>query len=187
MPNPAFIVEGQMEQKIVRRLCPGQPAIRIGCNGEDVHINRMCDFVETHIRTFGNRYYPIFVVFDREGRTETAAEIQQSVTADLNGRGLEDQDIRVFVADRQTEDWYLRDLESIRDHYGLGPHVPQNFQGKSGLKQYLNPKVAYHETTIGVDIFFIVSWTKIREACDQFAGLFQAAEEIHCESVQRLV
>ena len=36
MPEPAFLVDGHMEQLIIQQLCPKKPVRRIGCNGDDV-------------------------------------------------------------------------------------------------------------------------------------------------------
>ena len=160
MFNPAFIVEGQMEQRIIGKLCPGQPIRRLGCNGDGVAIARVCDFIETQVRTLGNRNHPIIVLFDREERDQTVAEIRTEIVATLVGKGLGDHDIRVFVADRETEDWYLLDTESICDYYGLKKPIVKLF-GKAGLARLLKPAVDYHETSIGVELFTVVSKEKI--------------------------
>jgi len=179
VPNPAFIVEGQMEQRIIARACPGTPVRRIGCNGDDVSIDRICDFIETQIRALGNRNYPIFVLFDREKREQSSDDIKSSVINILNSRGLADQDIRVFVANRKTEDWYLHDIKGICDYYSIA-EPQQKVNGKKGLEILLSSIGGYHETTIGVELFFVVSKKKIGEACPIFLALTEAAVEIGC-------
>ena len=74
MPDPAFLIEGHMEKKILQSVCPGVPIRRIECNGEDVAMSVMAKFIETHIRLLNNRYYPIVIIFDREGRESTCGD-----------------------------------------------------------------------------------------------------------------
>ncbi|MFL0671845.1 MAG: hypothetical protein ACJLS3_10630 [Erythrobacter sp.] len=175
-----------MEQAIIRRLCPGQPVRTIGCNGDTVAIERLCDFVETQIRSLGNRNFPIFVIFDRENRADGCGAISSQVLTILHQRGLHDHDIRVFVADRESEDWYLKDKESIIRHYNL-PDRNGEFRGKGGLEKFLSPDIDYHETTIGVDLFFVVSKTKIADECGVFQALCEDAVEVGCGHFQGLL
>lgn len=186
MPNPAFIVEGRMEQAIIRKLCPGQPVRTIGCNGDTVALDRLCDFVETLIRSLGNRNFPIFIIFDREKRDAGCGAISAQVLAILHDRGLHDHDLRVFVADRESEDWYLKDKDSICRHFNI-PLKDGVFSGKGGLEKLLAPDVAYHETTIGVEIFFAVSKAKIADECGVFQALCEDAAEIGCIGFQNLI
>lgn len=185
MVNPAFLVEGRMEQEIIRRLCPKQPVRIIGCNGDDVAISRMCDFIETHIRSLGNRNHPIIIIFDREKREAGCAAISIEVHNNLNDRGLEDQDIRVFVADREVEDWLLLDREAICEHFNVPDHG-QPLTGKGGLNTLLGPDIAYHETTIGVEAFFAVSKSKLANGSGVFHALCEDAASIGCYDFQEL-
>lgn len=182
MPNPAFIVEGDMEQYILDEICRGQPIRKVGCNGDSVTIDRVCDFIETQIRLLGNRNYPIFIIFDREKRAETAVEIRDTVIANLHARGLEDHDLRVFIPDREFEDWYLLDRESICRQYSLSAtNIP--LSGKGGLARLLRPSIDYHETTVGVELFRIVDLDTIAEQCDMFRQLILDALSINCASI----
>jgi hypothetical protein len=179
MHNPAFLVEGQMEQKIVQRICPGRPVRLIGINGDHVQLEAICDRLETQIRLLGNRNHPIFVIFDREKRTESAQDIMKSVKAILDQRGFSDQDIRVFVADREFEDWILLDSDGVCDHFGIArPDVVP--RGKGGLARLIQSCVQYHETSVGVDLFGVVSKEKLRDGCPSFRGLYEAATELQC-------
>lgn len=179
MPSPAFLVEGQMEQKIIARLCPGQPVRRIGANGDHVAIAAICDRVETLIRLFGNKHYPIIVIFDREKREADCDHISNTVVSTLHHRGLNDHDIRVFIADREFEDWILKDPDSICQHFDI-PKPTNIGKGKSGLAKLIEPACQYHETTIGVELFSIVSKAIIRDQCHIFARLHETATEIGC-------
>ncbi len=184
MTRPAFIVEGHLEQRVIAQVCPNRPVRRINCNGDSVAIERMCDFIETHIRSFGNRNYPIIILFDREKRVETSDEISDRVVSILGERGLCDHDIRVFVADREVEDWYLGDIEGICRHYNIA--VPASIgTGKSGLAMAIRSAVDYHETTIGVELFGVISKTMVAERCPQFSRMMRLAAEIDCDAFRQ--
>jgi hypothetical protein len=177
----AFIVEGQMEQRIVQRACPGTPVRRIQCNGDHVSLDRLCDFIETQVRLLVNRYYPIVVVFDREGRAESPKQIQAFILDRFAKAGMSAQDIRVYVADRETEDWYLMDIEAICQHYDVRSRG-RDYRGKGGLSALLEPVHRYHETTIGVDIFFKISKAKVAKCCPMFSALRNTALQIGCDA-----
>ena len=186
MPNPAFIVEGRMEQLIARRICPGQPVTKIGCNGDSAPIEVVAKFVAAQIRVLNNRYYPIIIVFDREGRDISCDQIKQEMIAILHDQyNFSDQDIRIFVADRMTEDLYLADIESILVHYNLGPFVEQEFRGKGGLARLLHPKHQYHETTLGVEIFFIINHQAVAASYPHWSDFLVTVEELICPSFPR--
>lgn len=180
--NPAFIVEGHMEQKIVSKICPGQPVRRVECNGDNVPIERVCDFIASHIRLFGNRNYPIIVILDREKREESVRELSAAALEYFGRNGLGDQDIRIFFADSEFEDWYLKDLDSICEYFGI-PRPNGNFHGKGGLSQVIQGAVRYHETTVGFDLFFIVSLKTIANSCDVFSALLEVARELQCDQI----
>lgn len=179
MPNPAFIVEGDMEQRILGRICRGQPIRRIGCNGDDVPIERVCEFIGAQIKTLNNRHYPIFVLFDREKRSETVEEISSQVALELEKLGYGEIDVRVFVADREFEDWYLLDRETICHEFDI-PDLVGPLKGKGGLARLISPYIKYHETTVGVDLFFLVSHKTIADNCSVYKRLIENAVEVEC-------
>lgn len=181
MPNPAFIVEGQMEQRVLQRICKGRPAKRIGCNGDEVPMSRMAVFVETQIRSLGNRHHPVFVIFDREKRADSAEKLKEDLINCLRDRGLDVSNILVFVADRETEQWLLYDLETICLMFDLEPPREAPI-GKGGLKKLIAGRVNYHETTVGVEIFLAVDKAKIAAQCPVFHELRQSALAAGCES-----
>lgn len=182
-PPCGWVRGDEEEEDRFTQICAGQPIRRIGCNGDDVSIARMCDFIETQIKTLGNKNYPIVIIFDREKRTESCAEIEVSVRENLSSRGLAAQDIRIFVADRESEDWYLKDTDSICAHYGL-PQPLSPLSGKGGVEKLMKPVTDYHETTVGVELFFVVSHEKVAEQCPIFARLIATAIEVNCRYFQ---
>lgn len=154
MPEPAFLVEGRMEQSIVQRLCPGKPVRLIGCNGDHVALDVIARFADAQIRLLKNSY-PIVIVLDREMREESCDVIQQKLTELLNAKGHQGQFI-VGVADRMTENWILASWVAICAESAV--HRPydgpsEGVDGKALIRTLLPAGESYHETTIGVDLF----------------------------------
>jgi len=55
MPKPAFLVDGDLEQRVVQRLCPGTTVQIVHRNGKDVALSAMAGRIATLIRNMGNR------------------------------------------------------------------------------------------------------------------------------------
>ena len=171
MPDPAFIVEGFMEQKIVQRLCPGKKVIRLEMNGTDVSLEAIANQIETQFLSFGNRHYPIIVIFDREERNKDPETLINELLHLLN----ENQDMRgqmvVGMPDRMIENWILADWDTLANHYGLGERPDENYEGTHGkrkLRSLLPSDCNYHETTDGVDIFIACDPKRISEFSESF-------------------
>lgn len=181
MTRPAFLVEGHMEQRILRNICPGAPARRIGCNGDNVSLRVMSKFIASQIRLLGNRHHPIIIIFDREDRQESSEELAADLLGLLHEVGLDDQDIRIFVADRDVEDWILKDMETLKARTGVDPGEGV-FLRKGGLIRLLSQRVAYHETTVGVDLFLASNKERIAQSCQIFNALRNTALELGCDT-----
>jgi|tagenome__1003787_1003787.scaffolds.fasta_scaffold20728160_2 hypothetical protein len=91
MPDPAFLVDGIMEQRILQHICPGKPVQRLNCNGKNVALEIIVDRIEFHIRLLNNRYDPIIILIDREQRRATCADIVSSMNQLLDERGYRGQ------------------------------------------------------------------------------------------------
>src|ERR1700692_1702768 len=109
MPDPAFIVEGHMEQLIIQKLCPGKPVQRLEINGDQVQISAIVDRIEIIYRILNNRFFPVCVVFDREGRQATCDEILAEVVTEMVARKLDIDQFRIGICDRMIENWILAD------------------------------------------------------------------------------
>jgi Domain of unknown function (DUF4276) len=159
MPEPAFLVDGVMEQRIIGHICRGKTVQRLNCNGTDTPLGVIVNRVEFHIRILNNRYSPIIVLIDREKRRKTCGEIADEISRLLNGRGYSGQFL-VSVVDRCIENWILADWSSVTEHfqkYGIRT-APANvrFEGKQGkaeLKKLLPRELLYNEPTWGKDMF----------------------------------
>ena len=94
MNNPAFIIDGFTEKKIVQDLCPGQPVRRTDLNGKSVTIDAIAKKIAPLIRSLGNKYYPIIILIDKEERSLGYDEIANQLYDKLIQEGISDQDIR---------------------------------------------------------------------------------------------
>lgn len=147
MPSPAFLIEGHMEQKILQSICPGVPIQRIGCNGTDVPMAVMADFIETLIRLLNNRNHPIIIIFDRERREATCDALVAELSAELERREL-NVDFRIGIPDQMIENWILADFKMLANEYGATP-TALNYEGVPGkgrLAALLKDGRRYQET-----------------------------------------
>jgi hypothetical protein len=162
MANPAFLVEGHLEQKAIGALCPGQPVQRINCNGKDVDLKVMAKFIETLIKLLGNRYYPIIVIVDREQRNTSARSMRKTIIGELTRLGVRDQLI-VAVADRHIENWILADIHTMTELFGKN-FRRRNYEGAGGKGQlkrlFESIGNVYNETTTGVTLLRQISSTR---------------------------
>src|SRR5690348_2601584 len=118
MPEPAFLVDGVMEQRIIARLCPDRPVRRIECNGHDVALEAIVDRVDLHIRDLNNRYHPIIILIDRETRRSSCEEILSEMRTLLDAKGHANQCV-IGVVDRCIENWILADWENVSQKMGF--------------------------------------------------------------------
>ena len=159
MPEPAFLVDGVMEQRIIGHICRGKTVQRLNCNGTDTPLEVIVNRIEFHIRILNNRYSPIIVLIDREKRTKTCEEIAAEMSCLLIARGYGNQFV-LGVVDRCIENWILADWSSVAEHFKEyciltapeGAHF-EGMQGKTELKKLLPRELLYNEPTWGKDMF----------------------------------
>lgn len=123
MPEPAFLVEGLMEKRIVQRLCPGTVVQQIGCNGRDVSMATLARFISVAMRRLVNKYYPVVIIFDREERLQSSQCLIAELSQILDEIGYKDQYI-AGVPDRSIENWFLPDWVSASANCGLQGDCP---------------------------------------------------------------
>jgi hypothetical protein len=181
MPDPAVLVDGIMEQRILQHICQGKPVQRLNCNGKDVSLHAIVDRIEFHIRLLNNRYRPIVILIDRERRRSTSREIATKMNSLLNERGFAGQFV-LGVVDRCIENWILADWESVVvrfDEYAIRRSerkTPfESTQGKSELKRLLPRDLLYNEPTWGKDMFLRVVRREFTKTVPAFVGLSTAS------------
>jgi len=143
MTNPAFIVEGHLEKAFLEKICPGRTVRKLEVNGRDVALDAIIKRVETLSILFHGKHYPIVVVFDREGRGQSAIEIAKIVRDGL-AKKLPSDTFVVGVADRMTENWILADwatlAQTIQDLPAIPPSNVEGGNGKALLRSLLKDK-----------------------------------------------
>jgi hypothetical protein len=159
MPDPAFLVDGVMEQRIQGQICRGKPVQRLNRNGLHVPLSVIVGKIEFHIRLFNNRFHPIVILIDREKRKLTCERIVEEIEGLLKEHGYAGQFV-VGVVDRCIENWILADWDSVRIKFS-GYQIKQvaagfqteGIQGKAAIKRLLPEEILYNEPTWGKDMF----------------------------------
>jgi hypothetical protein len=184
MSNPAYLIDGHLEKKVIQQICPGAIVRILQCNGRDVSLQAIANRVASHCRLFHGKYYPIIVIIDRENRTQLAADIVYDLLSLIRASGVEDELI-VAVADRNIENWILGDIESIKKSYpGINLSTKSSsdgFNGKSRLKRLIEN---YHETTIGVELLTKCRPSVMRRS-PSFDFFFKQTMELNCQWLGR--
>lgn len=177
MSNPAFIVDGYTELKIIQQLCPGRPIKRTDCNGKNVTINAIAKKIAWHIRILGNKYYPIVILVDKEDRNISFEDMVEQIRTELQNEGIVDQDLRIGVADRMIENWIIADWEQINGSINNKPHNTDGSNGTSVLKKV---KKSYDKTTDGVDFFVAARQTVIYQNSASYRHFIDQLEDFIC-------
>jgi hypothetical protein len=176
MSNPAFIVDGFTEKLILNRICPGKPVRRTDLNGKTVTVDAIANKVYSLIRLLNNRYYPIIVVIDREERTASSDEIATLLKSKLDEKGLNNQDIRVSVADKMIENWIIADWDKISPN-NPKPPVTDGLGGAAVIKRELG---SYSKTSDGVDLFIKMQPSIAYENSPSFKSFIDSINNIDC-------
>jgi hypothetical protein len=154
MPEPAFLVDGVMEQKILAKICNGKKVLRTNCNGRDVAMKAIARRVATLSRLLKN-YDPIIVLIDREERQEDCKKLLAELAGELTQAGYPGRFI-LGMADRMIENWILADWESVRAKFsGLKGWAGQaeGCHGKHQVKSLMPNSRRYNEVSEGVKYF----------------------------------
>lgn len=114
--NPAFIVDGFTEKNIIDKICPNRPIRRTDLNGKDVTLDKIAERLETYLRLFNNKYYPIIIIIDKEDRDQSCAEIIKYLKNKLDDAGFKNDDIRISIADRMIENWLIADTKIFNEN-----------------------------------------------------------------------
>jgi hypothetical protein len=173
MPSPAFIVEGQTEQRFVQRICPSAKVVMLLCNGKTVSAEAIAQRLVLAFKIMNNKYFPIVVLFDREGREEPREAIIAQVKTALVSHGVDPAQFRIGVTDRKIEAWMLY---SVDEGGGADPTCSSceedEFEGthaEGELTRRLNKVgVRYHKTTVGVQLLADLNATALSSKSASF-------------------
>ncbi len=178
MSNPAFIVDGYTELKIVQNICPGRPVKRTDLNGNTVTFQAIAKKIASQIRLMSNRYYPIIILIDKEQRDVTFTEMANQIRQLLIDEGLGDQDIRIGIADRMIENWIIADWEKLTGTLANKPLQTDGSNGTSVLKKILT---GYDKTTDGVELFVGARQSIIYDNSPSYKDFIDKLEGIECD------
>lgn len=183
MIRPAYLVEGHLEQIFVQNACPGCPVRRINCNGDDVSIGAIAQRVGSLGRLLQKKHSPLIVLFDRENRTESVAEIEAQFRDALRPEGIV-VEIVVGIPDRDIESWILADNVQFRKNAGATSSTSlDSCEGKRGkpiIKRVLGRTRSYVETIDGVAWLKSSRAVEMRRNSPSFRSFAGALDMLNC-------
>ncbi|MDV6170181.1 DUF4276 family protein [Flavobacterium sp. DG1-102-2] len=177
MSNPAFIVDGFTEKNVLSKICPGRPVSRTDLNGKAVTIPAIANKIYSLIKIFNNKYYPIIILIDRENRQEDCDTIRLQLENELNKKGLNNQDIRINVADRMFENWIVADWNVLNS---VNPK-PANTDGCNGASLIKKELGSFHKTTDGVELFVKANQKEMYLNSPSFKAFVDKSNNINCD------
>jgi hypothetical protein len=182
MHNPAFVVDGQMEQKIIQNICPKQPVRLLNCNGKNVTYDAAAKHAATLIRLL-KKYFPIIIIFDRENRKETPDIVARNLLDAINKHEIQKVEIIIGVPDCMVENWLLADISAINSYFEIKKPIRQSsFEGTKG-KNKLRSLIGqnnYSETQDGPNIFSKCRIDIVSKNSPRFYSFFQNTQKINC-------
>ena len=183
MSNPAFLVDGQMEKRIIQSICPGHRVWLLDCNGKDVTYEAAGKRAATLIRLLKNSY-PIIVIFDREKRQDGPEVVAEKLHDAIICQGIQEVDIIIGVPNTMAENWMLADIQSVNAHYSIQPPLEQgSFEGDNGkgkLRSLISHNRKYAETQDGPEIFKGCRVATIYENSSSFKSFFDKLKPLRC-------
>ena len=175
MANPAFIVEGHQEQHIIQALCKDCKVVRLKSNSKFVTYGNLAKQIHEEYLEFGNRHYPIFVIFDREKRNETVEEIIELVSKELSKLQPDVKSTYIFgIPDRKLESWILPFIGEDGRNLATPTNEHEGTESQKLLaKRLFSNNIHYSKTSTGVSTFLnAVNPRKLAEISPSFKLLF---------------
>jgi hypothetical protein len=189
MNKPAYLVEGDLEQKFIQNTCPGCPVKKINCNGIKTSLEAIAERVGTLGRLLHKRYSPLVVVFDREGRVDSAEHLEKKFCEILTQEKI-DVPVIVGIPDRNIETWILADYEMFLQSAKLDESSPvsmfEGYNGKSVIKQTLGKGKCYVETINGVTWLKAARPAVMQKYSPSFNRLYKALSSFDCWWLKQL-
>lgn len=189
MTKPAYLVEGDLEQKFIQSVCPGCPVQKINCNGSETSLEAIAKRVGTLGRLLHKRHSPLVIIFDREGRPESSEQLEERFLVVLKSEKLE-APVIVGIPDRNVESWILADYEAFLQSAKLSVSAPtrsiEGSNGKTAIKRLIGEGRSYVETIDGVAWLKAARPTVIQRHSPSFGRLFPALAGLDCWWLKRL-
>ncbi|NTF31461.1 hypothetical protein [Rhizobium skierniewicense] len=172
-----FIVEGHMEEKIIRHFCGGAEVRRLQINGCKFPVPRIAERITPHISLLRRKkVHKVVVIIDREQRDETSEQFENDILDAILKRNAVDIPVQITSPDRNFESWIVPFLNANCD---VSSERQDHFEGRNG-KSIIRAKFkargeAYVEVVDGIRLFKKVRPEKLKEASlsfRRFAGNF---------------
>lgn len=188
MSRPAYLVDGQTEQKVIKKICPKQPVKLIGCNGDTVCLKEIAKRISTHINLFNNNFYPIICLIDKEKRTDSIKKVEAELLNHLNELGHENDYIIIGVADRMIENWILADWDNFAKYYDIKTKSPKTSFDGIGGKGFIRKNVDfYHETIDGVDLLLSANTQVLYDKSPSYKAFIDKINDIECNYINGII
>ena len=181
MVTPAFVVEGKQEQKAVGCFCKC-PTVTIN-NGKSVSLNYMANQIAKCVKSFNNRYYPIYVIFDREDRKESSSKIIEEVYKLLEEKyEVKQNQVIIGVPDPKFESWllpYINELGEITNMPNCG------YDGKKDVEKLIKErlKIKYKKVDLGAKVAGKSKFKELENFSKSFEE-FHKKVKPHCTEFQ---
>jgi selenocysteine-specific translation elongation factor len=150
-----FVVEGHMEEGIIRHLCKTAEVRRLQINGSQFPTEKIVDRISPQIQMLRRRNVrSVVVLIDREQREKTSIEFEAEIKQSLESRINIDIPIQVVVPDRNIESWIVPFLNTNCDVCHEVNELTEGRNGKSVIKAIFKSRgKSYVETVDGVRLF----------------------------------
>lgn len=117
------LVEGHTEATFFEIAHSNARAVRCIPNGKSVPLATIVEEIIDQLELFGGEDVDFFVVFDREGRKESAQEIVKFILDGIEAAGVM-RSVVVGVPDREIENWILAETEKMSSMLGADYRYP---------------------------------------------------------------
>ncbi|MDQ0456105.1 hypothetical protein [Rhizobium paknamense] len=174
-----FIVEGQMEEKIIREMCKGSEVRRLQINGSKFPVEKIAERVCPHISLLRRKGVKKFIlIIDREQRDVSSEEFEKDILNKLSDLKIDISSVIVASPDRNFESWFVPFLNSSCK---ISTDVQSNAEGCNGKsiarEKFKASGQKYVEVVDGVSLFKKVTARKLSEASFSFKRFFDAFDE----------
>jgi hypothetical protein len=149
MEKIAAIVEGHTEEHFVKKTYGAVRVSRGIPNGRTVSTEVIVEAVLDALELVSGDVTKVIILFDREGRTQTAAELAEAVRSGISDR-CGNRALYIGVSDRQIENWILADIETMRSLYDPSFNYPGDGVSAKSLLKRLNNGVSLGPTDTAI-------------------------------------
>ena len=182
MPEPMFLVEGNMEKKFLQKVCGEKCAIGKIRNGKTITIPAMAEQIVKRIKFYKKwNCHPIVILVDLERRSGTWSEMEKDLRAEIKNLGYDPSEFKIGIADRMIENWILADHDLMNDEF-KGIFDERNYDGENGKKILKNliGEGSYKKTTRGVELLRKMNVRRASRNSESLKSFIETLDGIDC-------